>query len=220
MSLDKVLYKKIGNKKIFIYKSHRLLEYRNNYPFYDRALPRICKSLKDIDGHLTMIDIGANIGDTVSLVSDLTYGNFLCIEGDKKYLPLLKKNIQKFKNNYIEIEESYCNDGNNSQYIINNYDGTAQLVESSEEKIENFRTLDQIITIHPKFKSNNILKIDTDGFEINVIKGAISTIKKNNPVLFIEYTPELYLKLHQNPDELIKIIYKLGYENALFYDNY
>jgi len=222
MKKDPIILKKIGNKKIYIHKSHRLPEYRKLFPFYDRALPGICQSVKEIDGHLTLIDVGANVGDSVALITDKVFGKFLCIEGDKKYLPVLEKNITKFKGSTCEIEPNYCGDGSIQDLSVINVGGTAKLVtaDSSENTVSNVKTLDQIISSHPNFKSTNILKIDTDGFEINVIKGATKFLQSTKPVIYFEFTPEFYQNLKQDPMELIVFLFKAGYESALFYDNF
>ena len=47
------------------------------------------------------------------------------------------------------------------------------------------------------FKFNtSFIKIDTEGYEYNVIKGAEKTIKKNNPLIIIEYNDNNYIKIY------------------------
>lgn len=196
--------------------------YLKNFPFYDRALPRIATKLREIDRHLTVIDIGANIGDTVSLISSKVVGQFLCIEGDKKYLPILRKNVSKLKKVKIKIEPAYCSESDNqiANLSIENKNGTAKLIKSNKSTIENFKTLNTIIDEHNDFLKSNLLKIDTDGFEINILRGGDKFIPKSHPVIFSEFTPALYNQLNQDPLELIKLLVKYGYVQALFYDNY
>jgi len=220
MVSDPIIIKKIGKNKVYIHKSHKLPEYRKQFPFYDQALPRICQTIKEIDNDLTLIDVGANIGDSIALITDKVSGNFLCIEGDQKYLPVLKKNIAKFKSSNIEIEPSYCGDGSKNTLSIINENGTARLIETKNSEIKNIKTLDQMINEHPKFRSANILKIDTDGFEINVLRGAKKFITSSRPIIYTEFTPELYDKLDQKYSELIEILIKYGYTQSMFYDNF
>ena len=44
-------------------------------------------------------------------------------------------------------------------------------------------------------KKINLIKIDSEGHDLQVIKGARRTIKKNKPFLLIEYNQELYSKI-------------------------
>jgi len=196
MSTKNIVKKRIGKNKIYINKSHLFPTYYKNEPFYDRALPRICQYIKDKDGYLKLIDIGANIGDTIALVRKQVSGEFLAIEGEKNFLKLLEKNIKLYKNSYVEIEKSFCGIDKRQNYTIKSQHGTASLTtgEDKSKKIKKIplKSLDNILKEHPKFKDANILKIDTDGFEINVLKGSINFLKNFKPVLYFEYTPHLY----------------------------
>ncbi|HVX92642.1 MAG TPA: FkbM family methyltransferase, partial [Candidatus Dojkabacteria bacterium] len=177
MEQDPIVSKRIGKKNLYLRESHQLPLYLKLYPFYDRALARIAKDINEIDGYLTMIDIGANIGDSVALVTDTVQGQFLCIEGDHNYLPLLKRNIKKFTNSKVFVEESFCSDKDNmeSQFAISSENGTSKLIENDNDDVKvSFKKLDTIVKSHKGFDKTNLLKIDTDGFEINILKGALS----------------------------------------------
>jgi FkbM family methyltransferase len=222
MSSDNIIKKKVGSTKIYINLSHKLPEYIKKFPFYDRALSRICKDLSQIDGHLTLIDIGANIGDTVALITENNSGKFLCIEGDKKYLPLLRKNVGLLdKKSYFEIAPYYCGEVNNrkNKYSINNQGGTARLVPNGIDKLS-ILSLDEILNKNTKFKKANIIKIDTDGFETSVIKGAKELLLNQHPMVFFEYTPDLYKEQNIETFAVLEILLSYGYKKALFYTNF
>jgi FkbM family methyltransferase len=221
---SETVIKKIGSRELEMDSSHLLPQYLEQYKLYDRALPYIGKILKDIDGYLTVIDIGANIGDTVALMSEKASGKYLCVEGDPKFLPFLKNNIKKIMESEIEISENYCSDedSESEQLQVESQNGTAKLVTSKDKtgvKIQ-LKRLDTIIKENPTFEKSNLLKIDTDGFEINILKGAFGFLKKAKPAVHIEFTPDFYKSLNQDPIELINVLVKLGYRKALFFDNF
>ncbi len=226
MEQDPVVLKRIGKKNLYIRQSHQLPKYLESFPFYDRALPRISKVIKEIDGYLSVIDIGANIGDTVALITDEVQGDFLCIEGDQEFASLLKRNVKKFKNSYIIIEESFCSDKDqaDNSFKMDRKDGTAKFMEledkSNAQSSIQFKKLDTIIDNHKDFKKTNLLKIDTDGFEINILKGATSILKAIKPNLFLEFSAHMYMDLEQNPLDIFHILKKFGYKKALLYDNF
>ncbi|HSY76221.1 MAG TPA: FkbM family methyltransferase, partial [Bacteroidia bacterium] len=58
----------------------------------------------------------------------------------------------------------------------------------------------------------DLIKIDTEGFEINVLKGAEETLKKNMPILFIEVDNDHLMAQHSSAKDLITYIKSLGYE--------
>jgi FkbM family methyltransferase len=222
---DQIMKKKIGEKYLQIPSYHKLPIYYESFPFYDRALSRISEKVKEIDSYLNFIDIGANIGDTVSLITDKVDGSFLCIEGDPEYIPFLKDNLANLKKSSIYIEESYCveDDSQNNKLNIHRENGTARLEENTEpDKCDNlkFKTLDTIIKEYPVFKKTNLLKIDTDGFEIKVLKGGEKFIKENKPIIYFEFDPEMYLFNTDNPVFVFEFLHNHGYHEALVYDNF
>ena len=228
IKLDPEVKVKIGNKLLFMNLSHKLPLYYYQYKNYDRALPRICKQLKGIDGRLVVIDIGANIGDTVSLITDTIEGDFLCVEGDEKYLPILEKNVGQIPTaNSIKIEKSYCGEETKEKVSINRANGTAKIIKgitsvNKDGATGTFKTksLLKIIDDNPTFKKANLLKIDTDGFEINILNSGKTFLKNEKPLIYFEFTPALYKDNGQEPDSIWIILRECGYKNALFYDNF
>lgn len=227
-NLDFNIRFKIGKKFLFINLQHRLPIYYYKFLNYDRALPRISESIKKIDNRLDFIDIGANIGDTISLITDKVSGNFLCVEGDEKYIPILERNIKMIdKSNFIKLEKCYCGDKNKRDFFISRVGGTAKIVIKNNSELKNIdesiieiKSLDEIIQINNSFKCSNILKIDTDGFEINVLNSGKFFLKEAKPLIFMEFTPELYIKNNQDPKKIWSILIECGYELALFYNNF
>jgi len=222
---DPIVERKIGEKTLRMQQSHKLPLYYERFPFYDRALPRISKKVSEIDGYLSFIDIGANIGDTISLITDKVNGSFLCVEGDKNYAQFLKANISSLKNSNVTIEECYCGETYNQSegLTIHRENGTARLEADKgivgQDNVK-LKSLDNIIKENPLFKETNLLKIDTDGFEINVLKSGGEFIKKCHPLIYFEFDPELYSINHKEPLIIFDFLYEHGYYEALLYDNF
>lgn len=222
---DPVVSRKIGNRNLKMRQSHKLVSYLKDFPMYDRALPRISKEIKSIDGELVFIDIGSNIGDSIALISDRVSGSFLCIEGDHDYLPLLKLNTQNIENCNVVIEESFCaeTDKDNQKFKIERENGTAKLVAANAGEDPSgisFKTLDKIMNQHADFQQANLVKIDTDGFEIKVLKGGRNFVKKATPVLYLEFTPQLYAQIGEDPMFIFDFLFDNGYHEALLYNNF
>ena len=57
----------------------------------------------------------------------------------------------------------------------------------------------------------NFIKIDVDGFEGKVIRGARQTLKAYRPVLFFEISPSLMANNGDDANELIDTLLKLGF---------
>ena len=174
-----------------------------------------------ISKNTCLIDIGANIG-AFAIPFYFAYKNKIskayAIEPDKKNYSLLKENLKlnKIENkiktlNYII---SYKNKVNKvySHYPIltDSKKGKLFFREGNVNKVRK-RSLDELIF---RKKINYILKIDVDGNEYHVIKGAQKFIKKYKPLILIEISKSLISKLQF--ESLINILEKCNYKIIMF----
>ena len=75
------------------------------------------------------------------------------------------------------------------------------------------RKLDKICS---KFKKVDFIKIDVDGYELDVLKSGKRTIIRHKPIIYFEFAPYLYKEFKYTPEILIKFI--KNELNYLFYD--
>ena len=72
------------------------------------------------------------------------------------------------------------------------------------------------ITLDDYFKNKkikpDIIKIDVEGAEMQVRKGARNILKKDSPLLFIEIHSEGLPLLHSSIEEVLSFLIDLGYE--------
>jgi len=220
---DPLVKIKVGNHSLLMNLSHQLPLYIASYPYYDTALPRICAFIKERLGYLTLIDVGANIGDTVSLVSQKVSGKFLCIEADNNFFSLLTKNTAN-----IQIAEKIvclkllCSDskGESHASIISSR-GTAHIARGNEPngKLLQESSIDHLIAENVDFEKCNIIKIDTDGYDYKVLRGSDILLNRAHPVIFFELMPKFLLKIGEDPMSIFDYLARRGYQNVLFYDN-
>jgi FkbM family methyltransferase len=174
--------------------------------------------------NLSMIDIGANMGDTVALVRSESYFPIACIEGDGEFFEVLKTNTGSFKDVSIfkaimgeedrEITASYKkNAGSEETARI-----TSPLSAADRKKI-NITTLDTFLDKHSEWRKSKLLKIDTDGYDLKIIRGGLNYIKEVKPMIFFEYDPIFFEE--QGDDTLAEFrrLKGLGYKDAVLYDN-
>jgi Methyltransferase FkbM domain len=70
--------------------------------------------------------------------------------------------------------------------------------------------VDNLVAQHnlePRF-----MKIDVEGHEVEVLRGAHLTIERYRPDLLLEYCPDLLEASGASGDELLAILRSLGYE--------
>ena len=75
----------------------------------------------------------------------------------------------------------------------------------------------QVTTIDEYCKNIQVdaIKIDVEGNELNVLKGAIETIKRDRPVIMFEYSQENANQYGYNPNECIDLLDDIGYFNEI-----
>jgi hypothetical protein len=63
----------------------------------------------------------------------------------------------------------------------------------------------------------DLLKVDVEGFEGAVLRGARKTLNEDRPTLFIEFVPENLINCGFGPDEFLEIIFEI-YDNVFMVD--
>ena len=214
-----VVYELDGHKLLMPF-SHKLPIYRKRYPDYSSNLGRIAKQIAAAEPEATAIDIGANIGDSVAIIRRQCFMPILCIEGDRKFLDVLKRNIAALGaevhvfGGYVAMETGLI------EATVSSVDGSAHLRRASGTHSQlSAKSLQDIVKEFPKFQRPRLLKVDTDGFDAAILRGALSMLRESKPVIFFEYDPFF---LSANGDSGLSLLSQLrcvGYSKALVYDN-
>jgi FkbM family methyltransferase len=217
--IDQIIY--IDNKKIILPPGHLLSLYESLYPKYDRFLPTVIGKIKENE---VIIDIGANIGDTLfRLLNINTRPYYYCIEADNFFFEYLQKNKKSLDvniQNKIILIKKFVGDqlkGNLSETETKQtLTGTKSLIES--ELGPKSIKLDDII-LNYKIKNIKLIKVDVDGYDYSILFSAINELTNNKPDIFFEYLSldELGKK---NYLILIEKLNEIGYSNWTMLDNY
>jgi FkbM family methyltransferase len=201
--------------------SHKLPEILKQWPCYSSNLSRIANCVHTKYSDLTFIDIGANVGDSVAILRELSEFPILCIDGDVNFLEILKKNVKKFID--IEVAPFFIGDQEiSANATSSSFGGTAHLTYLEEDnnlaKIQ-IKTLDGILAQYKRFAQSKMIKIDTDGFDCKIIRGSLQFLQTAKPIVFFEYDP-FFLKM-QNDDgiSVFSFLIENGYSGMIIYDN-
>jgi FkbM family methyltransferase len=207
----------VRNQTLYIPLSHPLAFHVAKYPHYDGMIERIADFVRKKYGKLICLDVGANIGDTIKFCNPQLNDRFLGIESDSYYTKLYNKNVGYLEN--VELSNTICSssDGYSALKTYRDY-GTATLIEDMNLKSQT-RTLDSILMDLNGFDKANFLKIDTDGYDFEVIRGAKNLIQKNKPLILFEcdaFRNQNYIEEFQ---EIMNLFKTYGYHSAIVYDN-
>ena len=200
---------------------HALPKIKLNFPTYDTALPELCAFLKYNNiNDIKIIDVGANIGDTINQIKARVNSiSALCIEPSKLFFSFLIENTKNFKD--VECLNSFISNKDKTYMKIDEERGTGtpSITETSKNSL-NCYTLDYLVKNNfSKFKDINILKIDTDGWDVNVLEGAKNLIASTKPFIFFEFSPtHLCQNVTTNTNKIISLFKFYGYFKFILYD--
>ena len=200
--------------------SHKLPFILKDFPYYSSNLARLAQYVKQKYNDLHFIDVGANVGDTVAILREKAFFPILCIEGDLQFVTVLKRNISLFSEAYVS--QSYLGEFDQQiNAIVNKKAGTAHLSSNpTSTKVISVKKLTDVLQEHPQFLSAKMLKIDTDGFDCKIIRGAIDYIQQSKPVVFFEYDPFFLTQQGDDGLSIFKLFVEAGYQKLIIYDNF
>lgn len=191
---DEIQYDIYFSKDYYVRKS---LDYIAN-EWHDGMISEVVKSK-------AILDIGSNIGNhTLYFLNECGAKYVYCFEPAIDTFTILRKNIEI---NHLENKTTLFNVG------VGRKSGDAVIASSKDRntaytKIAVSEKGDiKIVSIDELEIAESIgfVKIDVEGFELEVIKGMQKTLKRDKPVVLIEIWDE-------NLDEINKIMLSQGYK--------
>lgn len=162
------------------------------------------RKIIDGDEAITFIDVGANMGQTINLVrKDFKNSKIYSFEPTPELVKQLEDKYKK--DTEVTISEKALADfDGEAKFYISTYSPTNSMLipdielytEIHSERVADFKNLKEIIvpvtTLNNWYKVNNfteridVLKIDTQGTELQVLKGAEDLLKDKIKIIILE----------------------------------
>jgi FkbM family methyltransferase len=165
---------------------------------------------------VTVIDVGANIGEvSFSFANNYPNATVYGFEPHPTTFQKLKRNhaLNSFKNLHLQNlglgaqtgevhfeEREIGNPGMNR--VTSNPERSAHRITIT--------TLDSFVT-EKQVSSVSIIKIDVEGYEHEVLKGASAILTNHKPILFIELDDSNLMEQGSNASDFIEFIESFGY---------
>jgi FkbM family methyltransferase len=222
LRFSKPKYAQIGQYRLRLGVNSNWPSYRRSFHLYDTALAQISSVLKVKYPALHAIDVGANFGDTAAVIRESAEIPVLCVEGDPVLLPILKENVARLGPGVV-IEPSFVGPNGKAANLdlADDLGRNTCLIKAIDAKGSvKLRELQTILSDHPEFSGAKLLKIDTEGFDFDIIRQSLEFIQSSKPVIFFEYAP------HFRPNEprcgldTIQALINVGYSDFIYYDNF
>ncbi len=151
-----------------------------------------------------VFDIGSHVGFYALLASELVgeEGKVFAFEPLLKNLKYLKKHIKINNIKNIDVIEAAASDKEGTAFLENEGDGSyAKIVKNKGFEVKTV-VLDNLVK-SGKLSAPNIIKIDVEGAEFSVLKGAAFILKKYGPAIFLS----IHIfddKIHKNCCDFLK----------------
>ena len=179
--------------------------------------------LNEIKEGMVCLDLGSNIGYYAIIESNIVgkSGKIFAIEPSPINFPILKTNLENQKmENYTANNIAIGEKDEEMEFIVSKKSNWSKIRMNNEE----INSGDEVIKIPVKtldlfVKENSIekidvLRMDVEGYEYNILKGAEKILEEYKPKLLIE-VHKMYLGTKKTL-EMLKILENLKYEIKFF----
>ena len=215
---DPVVAYRLDGARLLLPLSHDLPYFRRTFPDYSANVGRLASALHGKYGSdLRIVDIGANVGDTVAVIRAHIDSPILCIEGHPGFADLLRRNAATMGG--VAIERAIVGAVRSTSPVeLRAHRGTAGV--AAGDRPADVVTLPDVLARRRDFAEAKLLKIDTDGWDLEILAGAREWIERVRPVLFFEWDPALAMAAADRVAiEPRRDLGELGYEQLMVFAN-
>jgi FkbM family methyltransferase len=206
---DPLIRYTLGEREIYLPLSSNLPFTLRKHPYYDTNVVRIVRYVQQKYPESSFIDVGAYVGDTAASIRQEGIFPLLCIEGNERIYHILEKNMMEFPK--VELVKAFL--GNPANVCLEH-----QSIDTATHS-QNSISLMEVLKAYPLYARSKMLKVDTDGHDGQILRGALEFLSNETPIIFFEYAPDLLEQHGDNGLSLLRILREHGYKMVLFYEH-
>lgn len=209
---------RIKDLDIVLDGDHALPRIQKAHPLYDQFLPFLLSRIPAG----WVIDVGANVGDTLYALIQSSDCQFLCVEPDDVYFPLLRENVarlSKSQQDRVLLENAFVSSrsdarttrragGTATAVTVDSHGPTARSVSLSELVRERQIPPSEVV----------LVKVDTDGYDTDCLLSIGESWKEMSPLLYWEHWFEKKEQCEELP-KLFELLASNGYEYFALFDS-
>lgn len=169
---------------------------------------------------LSVLDVGANVGDTIAIIKSAIELPVIGIEGDDFAFEFLKRNTMSLKN--VTLIKTFLGEKIESKKVSMEKSGWNTTLIPNEDNGEtiHLKTLDEVLAEeHLQNKTLKLLKIDCEGFDTIILRGSAKLIREKRPVIYFEYNRTNMDAIGEDGLSTLLTLSAVGYRNVIFFDN-
>ena len=189
-------------------------------PEVNKQLARLSACIHAKYSDLTVLDIGANVGDTIAVIKTALDIPVIAVEGDDISYSFLERNTKQFKD--ITLIKTFLGERTQTMQVELEKGGWNTTLVPSENTGQTLtlKTLDQVLTENNlNTRKLKLLKIDTEGFDTIILRGANDLIATQKPVIYFEYNRSNMDAIKEDGLSTLLSLQKAGYQKVIIFDN-
>jgi FkbM family methyltransferase len=188
------------------------------FDYLEPAQRRLFQLVRD---RAVIFDVGVNIGSFLLNFAQLSpNGQVFGFEPDVRNFERAVNNLElnDFSNVTLIRKALGSAPGTATMLMVNENNAGMNRIRIDESNIPDSKITCEVEIIRlddfvesEKLKSLDLIKIDVEGFELNVLKGAQHSLRKFRPILFIELDDDNLHEQGNSAKELIEFLEREGY---------
>ena len=209
----------IHGRQVVVNAGYSYPAFRRRWPTYNDPLVELVHQVHAANGApITLVDVGAAVGDTVLLVLERcpgAVGTVHCVEGDREFFGYLTRNLRGVPG--LRLHQALLSDVEGSEAgLVRVHKGTASAQGTDRVAAT---TLDAVLEADSS-EPVHVLKIDTDGFDGKVLAGATKVLADHRPAVIFEWAPLVYDATGQDRHRPFEVLTDAGYGWLVWFDKY
>ncbi|MDB4913247.1 MAG: hypothetical protein JWM95_891 [Gemmatimonadetes bacterium] len=194
-------------------KDHILVRILATQPQRDLCIGIAAKFLSQKYPDASMIDVGANIGDTAAVIATYAANPLILVEGSDYFFEILKVNARQFRNP-IRLEHAMIATGEVISGGLRHWGGTAEFDEDPNASTKfTSRRLADIADGRTCF-----VKSDTDGYDFKILLSSVDWLARARPGVLFESQIRTDADLAE-ADHLCDALEAAGYTHWIVWDD-
>jgi FkbM family methyltransferase len=200
-----------GDGKFLLYPNDAISMHLMRGDAWEPHFKTIVSSL--LPKNLLAIDCGANFGyNSVIMGRMMTEGKLVCFEPQKTIYEQLIKNLLLNKITNFECHQKCLGDRSRTGVSLNPVDYSSSWVNIGDTSVgSGGESVDMISIDELNLGIVGFIKLDVQGYELFVLSGAVETIRRDMPTIFIELEPHQLQKFNIDVGSVLSYLKELGY---------
>lgn len=203
---------RVGRFDIVAPKNHALGPILATQPYRDLCVGVTAKHVSRKYPHGTMIDIGANIGDTAAIIATYAGNKLILVEASDYFFKFLVENAQRLPN-HTELRKTLVADGTAIVGAFKHWGGTASFTEGDfAAQVQSTRLCDLADA------ATCFVKLDTDGYDFRILEDSLTWLSNARPAVLFESQIRSREDL-EGANKLFASMMNIGYSHFVVWDD-